>query len=76
MHIAWRSLGEVLLVGLVAGAGLVILYTVAVVGLSRIAVARETGHTDLWGAGLAAVCFLGCAAGVLYGIYLIVPQFH
>lgn len=26
--------------------------------------------------GLSVVCFAICAAAVLYGIYLIVPQFH
>lgn len=76
MQIAWASLGQVLLIGLVAGAGTVTVFAVGVLGLSRAATARETGHTDPVGYGVAGLCFLLCAAAVLYGLYLLIPQFH
>ena len=77
MHIAWSSLAQVLLIGLIAGVGLVIVFTIGVLGLSRAATAREAdGHSDPVGYGMAGVAFLVVAAAVLYGIYLIVPQFH
>ncbi len=76
MHIAWHSLGQVLGVGLLVGAGAVIVFTLGVLGLSRVAVARDNGRGDPLGLGAAGLCFLACAAAVAYGIYLIVPQFH
>jgi hypothetical protein len=77
VHIAWSSLAQVLVVGLLAGAGLVVAFTIGVLGLSRAASAREAdGRTDPVGYGMAALAFLVVAAAVLYGIYLIVPQFH
>lgn len=76
MNIAWHSLGLVLLVGLLAGAGTVIVFTGGVLGLSVAGSARERGQGTALGYGVAALCFLLCALGVVYGIYLIVPQFH
>lgn len=77
MHIAWSALAQVLVVGLLAGAGLVVVFTIGVLGLSRAATVREAdGRTDPIGYGLAGIAFLLVAAAVLYGIYLIVPQLH
>ncbi|GIH14220.1 hypothetical protein [Rugosimonospora africana] len=76
MNIAWHSLGLVLLVGLLAGAGTVIVFTGGVLGLSLAGSARERGQATSLGFGIAVLCFLLCAAGAIYGIYLIVPQFH
>jgi hypothetical protein len=76
VHIAWHSLGQVLGVALLVGAGAVIVFTLGVLGLNRVAVARDSGRGDPLGIGIAGVCFLACAAVVVYGIYLIVPQFH
>jgi hypothetical protein len=76
MSISWHQLGLVLLVGLVAGAGTVLVFTGGVLGLSLAASSRERGQSVAAGRGIAALCFLLCAVGVLYGIYLIVPQFH
>jgi hypothetical protein len=77
MHIAWGSLGQVLVVGLLAGAGLVVVFTIGILGLSRAETVRaDNGRTDPVGYGIAGLAFLVCAAAVLYGIYLLVPQFH
>jgi len=39
-------------------------------------VAGQTPPAVRWFRTLAVACFAVCAAAVLYGIYLIVPQFH
>ncbi|WP_158778879.1 hypothetical protein [Streptomyces cellulosae] len=37
---------------------------------------EESGTTPTASLARAALCFTACAAGVAYGICLIVPQFH
>lgn len=72
MSIDWHALGEVFAVTLVATVGLVGLFTVGIVALTK--------HGSAGGGGGAAalartggyVCFAACAAAVSYGIYLIV----
>lgn len=74
MKIDWAALGSVFGVSLGATVGLVALFTLGVVGLSR----RERATAEGGSAGLAAtgayVCFAACAAAVAYGIYLIVAK--
>ncbi|MFK8909434.1 hypothetical protein [Streptomyces sp. YS-3] len=74
MHIDWAALGTVFGVSLIVTVGLVGLFTVGIVGLSKqqsaatgkgnIAVARTTAY----------LCFALCAAAVAYGINLIVAK--
>ena len=76
MHIDWRALGEVAVVSIGVAVGVVVIFTFGVLALSR----RET-EIDHGGDGTVALagavlCFAACAAVVLYGIYLIVPQLH
>ncbi|WP_030378967.1 MULTISPECIES: hypothetical protein [unclassified Streptomyces] len=70
MKIDWVALGSVFGVSLVVTVGLVGLFTLGIVGLTK----RESGRGG--GAVLATtgayVCFAGCAAAVAYGIHLIV----
>jgi hypothetical protein len=64
MSIDWHALGTVLAVTLVATVGLVGVFTLGVVGLSKqCAPLTRTG---------ACLCFAACAAAVAYGIDLIV----
>ena len=70
MHIAWADLGQVFLVGLVAGAGIVALFAVGVLGLSRAGGGEGTGKV------IAVTSFAICAAGLLYGLYIAVPALH
>ncbi|MFI7386379.1 hypothetical protein [Streptomyces sp. NPDC049813] len=76
MHLDWTALGKVAVVSFGATVALVAVFALGVLGLSQVAAARERGA----GAGVslaqAGVCFVACAAVVVYGIYLIVPQFH
>jgi hypothetical protein len=76
MHIDWSALGEVAVASIGVAVSVVVIFTLGVLALSR----RET-ETDHGGDGTlaltgAVLCFAACAAVVLYGIYLIVPQFH
>ena len=86
MSIHWEALAAVALVSLIVGVLVVVLVSLALVGLS----AREpdlaagpTGDTavssrdgsDLsraTGTGVAAVCLIGAAGIVLYGLYLLI----
>ncbi|MFE9437454.1 hypothetical protein ACFYO2_00315 [Streptomyces sp. NPDC006602] len=71
MKIDWAALGSVFGVSLVITVGLVTLFTLGIVGLSR----QERAAAQGGSAGLAVtgayVCFSACAAAVGYGIYLI-----
>ncbi|KUO07106.1 hypothetical protein [Streptomyces sp. DSM 15324] len=72
MDIDWAALGSVFGVSLVVTVGLVALFTLGVMGLSR----QERATAEGGSAGLAVtgayVCFAACAAAVAYGISLIV----
>ncbi|MFD3453516.1 hypothetical protein ACFWVC_15200 [Streptomyces sp. NPDC058691] len=69
MHIDWAALGSVFGVSLAVTVGLVGLFTLGIVGLSRPA-ATGGGQGAVVRAG-AYACFALCAAAVAYGILLI-----
>lgn len=74
----WSALGQVTVVSIGATVAVVVIFTLGVLALSRREDSTATGGgaggtAALAGAGL---CFLVCAAAVLYGLYLIIPQFH
>ncbi|WP_405580049.1 hypothetical protein [Streptomyces sp. NBC_01190] len=64
MTIDWHALGTVLVVTLVSTVGLVGIFTLGVVGLSRPTAALPRAG--------ACLCFAACAAAIGYGIQLIV----
>ena len=84
MNIDWASLFKVAGVSLVFGVGIVVLFSIGLLGLSMAEGETATdgpgGATAAGGrpigTALAGVCFLVCAAAVAFGIWLIVPQFH
>ena len=77
MHIDWSALGAVALVSLLFGVGLVVVFSLGVGAMSRRAVAiEEKKQPSPVDTGVAALCFAACVAAVLYGLYLIIPQFH
>ncbi|MET8676219.1 hypothetical protein ABZW18_01095 [Streptomyces sp. NPDC004647] len=82
MDIDWAALGQVFGVSLVVTVGIVGLFTLGIVGISRkqqglpqpdgtAAVAATAGATSLARTG-AYACFGLCVAAVAYGIHLIV----
>jgi hypothetical protein len=79
MSIKWSSLGEVAVVSLGVGVAIVVIFAVGVLAWSLRARVGE-GATDRPNAtavtAAAGLCFLACALIIVYGIYLIVPQFH
>ncbi len=81
MHIDWAALGRVAGVSFAFGVGVVVVFSLGLVTLSenappeageRAAVRAASGPRR----AVAALCFLCCAAAVLFGLWLIVPQFH
>jgi hypothetical protein len=89
MTIDWNALLEVALVSFAFGVGIVTLFSVGILGYARVA-REDSAHAAVdqvtfgepsqgsRGAVLAgsAACFAACAAAGLYGLYLIIPQFH
>lgn len=72
MKIDWAALGSVFGVSLVVTVGLVTLFTLGIMGLSRRERASEQGGSAALALTGAYVCFGACAAAVAYGISLIV----
>ncbi|MFK0176893.1 hypothetical protein ACIQVR_13050 [Streptomyces xanthochromogenes] len=73
MHIDWAALGSVFGVSLAVTVGLVGLFTLGIVGLTKreAAASGTAGNVAIARTG-AYACFALCAAAVAYGIYLIV----
>ena len=71
MHINWSGLIEVFLIALIAGVGLVVLFSFGIVALDR---RSEPGQSAALATTVATACFLACAAMVGYGIYLVVAK--
>jgi hypothetical protein len=76
VNIAWGQLGLVLVIGLIAGAGVVVLFAVGVALMSRATEPGQPRRRRTWGAGIASLCFAICLAVVVYGIYLLIPALH
>jgi NO-binding membrane sensor protein with MHYT domain len=76
MHLDWSALAQVAIASLVFGVGIALLFAVGVTALSRRAVAYEYNRPARFDTAIVGLCFAACAAAVLYGLYLIIPQFH
>ena len=77
MSLDWTALGQVAAVSLAVTVAVVGVFALGVLGLARHEGAREeSGGTSTLSLTQAGLCFVACAAVVVYGIYLIVPQFH
>ena len=76
MHIDWASLGQVAVVSIGAAVGVVVIFTLGVLALSRRETDTERGDNGTLALTGAVLCFGTCAAVALYGIYLIIPQLH
>ncbi|KUN71221.1 MULTISPECIES: hypothetical protein [Streptomyces] len=72
MKIDWEALGSVFGVSLVVTVGLVALFTLGIMGLSRQERATAQGDSATLAVAGAYACFAACAAAVAYGISLIV----
>lgn len=89
MQIDFTAIGTVAGVGFVAAVSVVLLYTLGLrllgtgqpadAGGDHTQYAEETersGKTPPAALAGASLCFAVCAAAVLYGIWLTIPQFH
>lgn len=76
IDIDWAALGKAAGVSLVFAVGIIVVFTVGVLGVSRVQAAREDGTSSGPGFAMAGTAFVVSAAAVLYGLYLLIPQFH
>ena len=74
MHINWSGLGEVFGIGLAAGVGVVVLFSLGIAGLGRRAEAAANSQSTTVPTVISGLCFLVCAALVGYGLYFIVVR--
>lgn len=76
MNIKWGALAEVATVSLGATVGVVVFFALGVRALAGGEEQRAAGRAVTARTAVAGLCFTLCAGAVLYGLYLIVPQFH
>jgi hypothetical protein len=79
IDIHWAGLIKVAEVSLAFGVGIVAVFTLGVLGLSKAESARSQpsgSPARTAGLAVAGVAFAACAAALGYGLYLLVPQFH
>ncbi|MBD0740072.1 hypothetical protein [Streptomyces sp. CBMA29] len=76
MSVDWNALGEVAAVSFGATVGVVVVFAIGVLALSVRDTVRASGGSGTGQLAGAGACFLACACAVLYGLYLIIPQFH
>jgi len=76
MHVKWGSLGEVFLVAFGVTTVVVVVFALGILAASARQTAQEHGRSTTAGTAAMAACFAACAAIVVYGLYLIIPQFH
>jgi hypothetical protein len=78
IHINWIALGRVAGLSTLIGVAIVAAFSIGVLGVSRMdsaqgdtaRVRRSTGY--MLAAGAHGLCILA----ILYGLYLLIPQFH
>ncbi|GGV34678.1 hypothetical protein GCM10010495_59610 [Kitasatospora herbaricolor] len=76
MALHWSALGEVAAVSIGSTVAIAVVFTLGVRSMLNRQEARESGRSSAAALAGAAVCFLACGGAVLYGLYLIIPQFH
>jgi hypothetical protein len=77
--IHWAGLAKVAEVSLAFGVGIVAVFALGTLGISRVATARSgqaSTAARIGGYLTAGLAFALCAAATLYGLYLMIPQFH
>jgi hypothetical protein len=76
ISIHWADLFKVAEVALAFGVGLVSIFSLGLLGVSRVESARGGEGNATSGYALAGACFAMCIGAVGYGLYLLIPQFH
>jgi hypothetical protein len=74
--IDWAALRDVVVASLAAGVGVTVAFSLAILGLTRLADMRRDGRVvEAWAyAGLATVGLAVCAAAVVFGILLMTSK--
>jgi hypothetical protein len=71
MNVNWSGLGEVFGIALLAGVGVVVLFSLGIMSLGR---REQGGSATAVSTVVAGGCFLLCLGIVGYGIYLVVAR--
>jgi hypothetical protein len=76
--IDWADLAKVAEVSAAFGVGIVAVFALGVLATTRAAAARAAQRTPqrVTSFAIAGTAFALCTAAVLYGLYLLIPQFH
>jgi hypothetical protein len=72
----WAALRDVVVASLAVGIGVVVAFSLAIMGLTRVADMRRDGRAiEAWGFAAVAVAGLAvCATAVVYGIILMTSK--
>jgi hypothetical protein len=78
ISIDWADLAKVAEVSAAFGVGIVAVFALGVLATSRTTAARSAQRTPqrVTSFAIAGTAFALCAGAVLYGLYLLIPQFH
>lgn len=78
MGIDWAALARVALISVAIAIGVVAMFAIGVHGVAKIDAGRDRAIRSLrvMGYFVAGAAHGICIVAVLYGLYLIIPQFH
>lgn len=76
MPIDWAALGQVAVISIGVAVTVIVIFSLGILALSHRDTDIERGNTATLALTGALLCFTACAATVLYGIYLIIPELH
>ena len=80
LDIHWAGLVQVCEVAFAFGVGIVVVFALGVLGLAQVDRAKQaeamSARSRAAGYAIAGLAFAVCACAAVYGLYLIVPQFH
>lgn len=78
LHIDWMALGRVVAISTVVGVAVVSVFSIGILGLSRVDSVAQGGMRARRNSGylLVAATHGLCIVAVVYGLYWLIPQFH
>lgn len=78
IDIDWTQLGKVAEISAAFSLGIVAVFALGVLAATKVATARAADRPGqrVTGFAIAGTAFALCGAAVLYGLYLLIPQFH
>jgi hypothetical protein len=72
VHIDWNAIGKVVIAGLVAGVGTVVIFSLGMAALGHRVTAISNGGKGTLASTLAWCCFAACVTLLGLGLYLVI----